>query len=377
MLNDNYHSGMSGGRPGTTFIERTRGARKIIVVDFGFLGDSVHLVPALWEIKRHYEGAELHTLSASVGAELLQMAPCVDRPWAFPLTAKSPPWWKHWDILWALRRQRFDVAFNFSGSDRSILATGFIGARRALGFEAGRRHFWNAWLVSDWVKRGTRELPVYEQRRRVLAARGFSLQPARFDLRLPEEARKWAQETIPQNSAHLSINASSTPLNEWPLENWIQLAKALLAADGALFLSATAGANRREQQRLAALATAVDDQRLVCLPGTTIARLAAILQRSRLHLGADSGVLHLAMALGVPTMAFFRDRGGLKEWMPVGEQHRQFIAPCRCLKENRTDCLTAGRACCLASISAGPVAAEALRRIKASIDRQQAAAPGE
>ena len=119
---------MPAGPNMPSFLERTRAAAKIIVIDFGFLGDSVHLVPALWEIKRHYAGAQLHVLSAKVGAELLALAPCVDRPWAFPLTAKSPPWWKHWDILLALRRQRFGAAFNFAGSDRSLFASAFIGA---------------------------------------------------------------------------------------------------------------------------------------------------------------------------------------------------------------------------------------------------------
>jgi ADP-heptose:LPS heptosyltransferase len=354
---------MPAGQAMHSFLERTRAAAKIIVVDFGFLGDSVHLVPALWEIKRHYAGAQLHTLSASVGAELLAMAPCVDRPWAFPLTAKSPPWWKHWDILWALRRQRFDVAFNLSGSDRSIFTTAFMGAPWSLGFEAGRRHFWNGWLVSDWVQRGSRDLPVFEQRRQVLAARGFDLQPARFDLRVAEEARQWARQTMPENVAHLSINAS-TPLKEWPLENWIALAKALLAADGALHLAASASANPREQDRLAALAKGVDNKRLICLAGPSLSQLAAVLQRSRLHLGGDSGVLHLATALGVPTLSVVRDHAGLKEWMPVGEQHRQFVAGCRCIAENRADCLTAGKASCLASISAGQVAEEALRQLR-------------
>ena len=88
----------------THFYEQTRSARKIIVVDLGFLGDSVHLVPALWEIKAHYPEVQLHTLSATVGAELLALAPCVDRAWAFPLTPQSPRWWKHRDILSALRR---------------------------------------------------------------------------------------------------------------------------------------------------------------------------------------------------------------------------------------------------------------------------------
>jgi ADP-heptose:LPS heptosyltransferase len=351
---------MPAGPTMRSFLERTRAAAKIIVIDFGFLGDSVHLVPALWEIKRHYAQAQLHTLSATVGAELLALAPCVDRPWAFPLTAKSPPWWKHWDILWALRRQRFDAAFNFTGSDRSLFATAFIGAPWTLGCETGRGHFWNTWLVSDWVQRGPRELPVFEQRRQVLAASGFSLQPARFDLRLPEEARRYAQEKIPENTVHLSINAS-TPVKEWPLENWIALAKTLLAADVSLHLAATGSALPREQARLAALAKAVDHPRLVCLAGPSIARLAAVLQHSRLQIGADSGVLHLAMALGVPTLAVLRDHAGLKEWLPVGPRHRHLAAECRCLKENRTDCLTAGKAACLAAISASRVAEEALR----------------
>jgi ADP-heptose:LPS heptosyltransferase len=359
---------MPAGPNMPSFLERTRAAAKIIVIDFGFLGDSVHLVPALWEIKRHYAGAQLHVLSAKVGAELLALAPCVDRPWAFPLTAKSPPWWKHWDILLALRRQRFGAAFNFAGSDRSLFASAFIGAPWTLGVEVGRSHFWKGWLVSDLVERATREVPVFEQRRLALAAGGFSLQPARFDLRVPEEARQWARQTVPENLTHLSINAASTPLNEWPLQNWIELVRNLLAADGSLHLAATSSAQPREQARVAALAKAVDNKRLMCLTGPSIAQLAAVLQRSHLHIGADSGVLHLAMSLGVPTLALFRDRGGLKEWMPVGPQHRQFVAKCRCLKENRTDCLAAGQASCLASISAGQVAEEAWSRSSRSID---------
>jgi heptosyltransferase I len=351
-----------------SFLERTRAAAKIIVIDFGFLGDSVHLVPALWEIKRHYPAAQLHTLSATVGAELLALAPCVDHAWAFPLTAKSPPWWKHWSILWALRRHKFDVAFNFTGSDRSLFATAFIGAPRALGLRGKRRHFWSNRLVSDWVQRGTQEQPVFEQRRQVLAVSGFSLQPARFDLRVPEEARQYAEEKIPLNTVHLSINASA-PVKEWPLENWIALAQTILTADGSIRLAASGSAHPREQARLTAFAEAVQSSRLLCLPGLSIARLAAVLQRSRLQIGGDSGVLHLAMALGVPTLTVARDHAGLNEWMPVGPEHRQFVAECRCLKEGRTDCLAAGKASCLASISAGLVANETISRLQGSVAR--------
>jgi heptosyltransferase I len=339
---------MAAGPMTRSFLERTRAARRIIVIDYGFLGDSVHLTPALWAIKENYPAAELHTLSATVGAELLKLAPCVDRPWAFPLTGKSPPWWKHSDLLRALRRQRFDAAFNFTGSDRSLFGMAFIGAPCALAFQPDRKHFWLRLLRAEWVARGSRELPVYEQRRQLLAAGGLSLGVPRFDFQVPAAAIQWAQTSVPANSIHLSINAT-TAGQEWPLEHWIDLAKRLLAADQSTHLAATASAKPREQERLGALAKSVADSCLRCLQGPDIAQLSAVLQRCRLQIGADSGVLHLAMALGVPTLTVFRQ--GREEWAPVGGSHRYIVAPCRCISENRDDCRIAGRSSCLAGIS--------------------------
>ncbi|MGP8200425.1 MAG: glycosyltransferase family 9 protein [Limisphaerales bacterium] len=349
---------MSAGRSAPGFLERTRAAKKVVVVDFGFLGDSVHLVPALWEIKRHYPEAQLHTLSAQVGAELLRLAPCVDRVWAFPLTPKSPAWWRHWGILLALRRERFDAAFNFSGSDRTIFVTTLVGARRTLAHEAGRKHFWNHWLPVDWVGRAARDLPVFEQRRQVLAAGGFALEGPRFDLRVPGEDRQWAENDMADRPVHFSISAS-TPVKEWPLENWIGLAQMLAQKRPSIRMVATAGSNPREQARLGELAKAADGAQLQCLQGLNIARLAALLQRCRLHIGADSGALHLALALGTPTLTVFRRHDGLAEWMPAGKEHRHIIADCRCINENRSDCLRPGRASCLASITPAQVCGQA------------------
>ena len=335
----------------SSFCERSRAARKILVVDLGFLGDSVHLVPALWEIKRHYPAAELHTLSAPVGAEVLQMAPCVDRPWAFPLSAPSPPWWRHWDLLLALRHERFDLAFNFSGADRTLFVTALTGAKWRVAVAGGRQHFWSPWLVREQAPRPSSELPVYEQRRQTLAACGLELAAPRWDLRLPETAVCWAEARVPAGAIHFSINAS-TPLKEWPMEHWIELARCLLAGAPSTRIIATGSANAREQERLRSLVAGVGDDRLPVLPsGMTIAELAAALQRCRVHLGADSGVLHLAMALGVPTLALFRDYAGTAEWLPRGQPHKHLLAPCPCANVKVPPCAGEGKALCLARIT--------------------------
>jgi ADP-heptose:LPS heptosyltransferase len=333
------------------FYERSRAARKILVVDLGFLGDSVHLVPALWEIKRHYPAAELHTVSAPVGAEVLRMASCVDRPWAFPLGSPSPTWWRHWDLLLALRRERFDAAFNFSGADRTLFVTALAGARWSVAVAGGRKHLWKTWLVRDQAPRPSAELPVYEQRRQTLTACGFELAAQRWDLRVPETAARWAEARVPAGAVHFSINAS-TPLKEWPLEHWIELARRLLAKKESARIIATGSASAREQERLQSLATGVGDNRLAVLPsGMTIAELAAALQQSRMHVGADSGVLHLALALGVPTVALFRDYAGTLEWLPRGPAHKHLLALCPCANQKNPPCAKNNKALCLARIT--------------------------
>ncbi len=354
---------MSGGTGAGSFLERTRGARKIIVVDLGFLGDSVHLVPALWEIKRNYPEAELHTLSAVLGAETLKLAPCVDRAWAFPLTEKSPPWWKHWDILKALRNESFDVAINLSGSDRSIFITAATGARHRLGYEAGRRHFWNRWLIPDWVPRRSREVPIFEQRRQVLSASGFQLESPRFDLRVPGEDRRWALENVPENAIHLSINAS-TPLKEWPMRHWATLSNMLARKQPPNFVIATVSLKPREQQRLAELTSSSGGKMVKAFSGLSLGRLAAALERCSAHVGADSGVLHLAMALGIPTVSIFRQYEGINEWRPSGRAHGGVVSACPCGGTPLGQCLESQEPKCLAGISPEQIFAE-INRVRA------------
>jgi ADP-heptose:LPS heptosyltransferase len=335
---------------------QTGAAKKVLVVDLGFLGDTIHLVPALWEIKRHYPGCALHVLTSTVGAEVLQLAPCADRAWGVELYPAKRTLRQQWQVLRSLRRERFDAAFNFSGADRTILMTALAGARWKLGHEAGRKHWWNRWLIPNWVPRQSSENPVYEQRRAVLAACGFELAPPRFDLRVPEPAKAWAAAHVPQGALHFSISAS-TFLKEWPLPHWIELARGLLRDNPQLRITATGSADDRERARLRDLAAAISGPGLQTFTGLSVAQLAALLERSRQHVGGDSGVLHLAAALGVPTVAIFREYADMKEWLPRGPQHRHLTAPCACLKQVRESCRSRQTAECLEGISPASVPA--------------------
>jgi ADP-heptose:LPS heptosyltransferase len=334
------------------FYNQTRDARKVIVVDLGFLGDTVHLLPALHELKRNYARAELQVLTSAVGCEVLGLAPGVDRAWAIELSRHKRSLRQQCQVLKALRRERFDVAFNFSGADRTIFMTALTGARWRVAYRGGRPHFWSRWLVPFWIPFIQPTDPVFERRREMLKRCGLELAPARFGLRVPDSACDWAAQ-VAGDAIHFSINAS-THLKEWPLENWIELGKRL-SRESQIKILATGSDNPRERSRLDAFASALGtDVQVFC--GLSIARLAALLSRSSLHVGADSGVLHLAMALGLPTISLFRNYLNLPAWVPRGPQHRSFTANCACFGQKNPPCLKQPMADCLKEIHPDAVA---------------------
>ena len=339
------------------FYSRTRAARKIIVVDLGFLGDTVHLVPALWELKSGYPQAKLHVLTSTVGAEVLRLAPCVDRAWALDMYRETRTLRQQWQVLRALRRERFDVALTFSASDRNLLTTALTGARWRAAQPWGRRHFYSHWLVPYWAPPQDPSRTVYEQRRQMLADCGLPLGPPRFDLEIDPVSRGWAAPHVPDFAMHLSVNASK-PTKEWPLEHYAVLLPLVWAEQPKLQVLASGTAKPAERARLQALATAVKDERLRILPESlSIPQLAAVLERCRLHVGPDSGVLHLAMAVGVPTISFFREQPNYTAFLPVGPKHKVISMPCSCVDGREAPCERTGRAECFAKIEPARVAA--------------------
>lgn len=331
----------------------TRDAHKVIVVDLGFLGDTVHLLPALYELKRNYSHAELHVLTSPVGCELLGLSTCVDRTWPVEMSPRKRSLRQQWQVLRQARREQFDVAFNFSGADRTIFMTALTCARSRVAYRGGRSHFWSRWLIPDWIPFIEPTGPVFERRREMLKLCGLQLNPPRFDLRIPESARDWALAEVPNDAVHYSINAS-THLKEWPLENWIELGKQMIANSN-LAIIATGSENPREQSRLNAFARALGP-RVQIYWGLPIARLAASLSRCSLHVGADSGVLHLAMAIGLPTISLFRNYASLRGWLPRGPEHRSFTVDCSCVGRRHAPCQAQPVAACLKAIEPDAVA---------------------
>ncbi len=346
------------------FYALTRDAARILVIEPGQLGDTIHLLPALWDLRHNYSRAEIHVVCSPVGAEILGMAGCVDRLWVLEQSRAKRSLSGQLEVLRALRKLRFDASINFGDHDRNVIHAAFVSAKHRLCF-GNCRHFWSRWCIRHWISARDPSMPVYDQRRRFLAEAGFPVDKApRFGLRPPESAEAWAEANLASASVHLSINASS-PFKEWPIRQWADLAIRLRESGHSIVVTATS--DPREGERAAKLALKVGMENPQFLVGLDIPKLAALLSRCRLHIGADSGALHLAMALGLPTVGVFRDYPGRSEWTPAATPHRQVSRPCPCVGRLQDNCRDSGQASCLAGIPPEEVFAECRKLLEGEI----------
>jgi ADP-heptose:LPS heptosyltransferase len=88
----------------------------------------------------------------------------------------------------------------------------------------------------------------------------------------------------------------------------------------------TCAGNERETTKMSALLATLNFQPWRIFAGELdLLELAALVQASDLHLGGDSGGLHVAWMTGVPTVTWFRRYDGLADWQPVGDRQRSVI----------------------------------------------------
>jgi len=327
--------------------------KKVLLVDLGFLGDTVHTIPAIRGLA--LSGIRVDIMTTPVGAELLSLVPEMGKIWVAPLRKPSPPPWKNLGTLFSIRRENYDAAITFVGSDRNLFCAAASGARERIAHLTGRNSSLARWGLTRTLATRDRSFPVFEQRLSVLKELGWTGRDPGWDWAIPAADKTWARDSVKSPALHLSINAASSPLNEWPLDDWASTLRQIWKVRPEIHVVATGAGSERESARLGDLHALVNDSRLKILPDRhLISRLAALLQAVDLHLGLDSGVLHLAMALGKPTVSLFRESMGRPGWAPRGQQHRVLVRSCSCQRSGRSDC-DGGRAKCLAEIAPSEV----------------------
>jgi ADP-heptose:LPS heptosyltransferase len=291
--------------------------QRLLVVETLYLGDLIHALPLVQALRARFPAARLEVLVRAAHAPLMAQVAAIDETLVMdPAQHRRPGGLLR--LVGQLRQRRYDLVLNPGASDRATILTWLSGGAQRIGRlnRNGSRRLW-PWLHDVVVSRPWGAEPMHVQK---LAAFRDALQlPAvpGFGLARPPRLAARAAPYL-----HLSPCASED-IRSLPPATVVALLQGLRRRHPALELVVSGGPSVRERERLAVIREGLDDPAVVFLPGTLgLVELAALIGHAVLHLGPDSGPLHLARALDTPAVACFLFKDASAEWMPVGARYR-------------------------------------------------------
>ncbi len=210
-----------------------------------------------------------------------------------------------------LRAAGYDVALDLQGAVRSAMVARWSRATRILG-EAAPREPLARRLFTELVP--TRGVHVIEQAGEVAGVLVQSSLPLDLPL-LPrdERAEAWARAHVPPQDFVLLSPGAGWGAKRWPLERYAAVARGLAARGMGVVVNAS------PSERALGEALAQQSGAMVLEPA--LGQLLAVLRRASLAVAGDTGPLHLAAALGVPTVGIFGPTDPLRN----GPFHGDFL----------------------------------------------------
>ncbi|MEE2698993.1 MAG: glycosyltransferase family 9 protein [Pseudomonadota bacterium] len=137
---------------------------------------------------------------------------------------------------------------------------------------------------------------------------GLSEQPPSPKVWIPDRARTAAIKLIPEGSLVLAIGPTANwSAKTWRPDHFIDLLERLTRSDG-LFPSARIALFGRDDERplVIRIIESIPKERCIDLVGKIdLIEVGACIERSDFYIGNDSGLMHLAAAVGIPTLGLF------------------------------------------------------------------------
>ncbi len=303
---------------------------KILIVKLSAFGDIIHTLPALDDLLKQREVSEVHWLVDTRYAFVTEIFPPQVKIHQIDLN-DSHQWRQTWRTIRSLRKEHFDVVFDLQGLIKSGVIARLIG-HHVFGIDPQYvREKLNRYFVHP-VHFDPDEKHVVQQSRRVAGAP------------FCKDWRQIPDSSIPYREPHILLTsimeqAATTTLKAWHLESgsyvWLHLGggwetkklpvgiwetlanKLSISGITPLLGWGNEREHRTAQQVKNSIPTAfMHEKRLDMMS------LCGVLLRAKAVVGADTGIVHLAAALGVPTVSLW---GPSASWRsgPLGGTNRQ------------------------------------------------------
>jgi heptosyltransferase-3 len=320
--------------------------RRVLVVRLRSIGDAVLATPALYALRRFLPQARIDILLEEWVAPVLDGLQMVDNC----ITVERGNLASRARVARQLRATRYDVAYNLHGGTTATFLTRASGAINRVGYAAyrySRLHnhlapspleLWNqpqAHSVEQQLALiGWTGVPVTDRPPTCLAVTPEAIESVAARLR--------AARLDEEKPIALIHPAAAFESKQWDTKNFARIADTL--ATRGFAIAAVAAPNEVE-----VTAALIKDSHasLVALTDLELPEVTALAARSHLFVGNDSGIAHIAAAVGVPSVVIFGS-SNVAHWRPWTNAPSEVVreempcAPCpgyTCSEFDQPECI--------------------------------------
>ena len=278
---------------------------RLLVVLPNWFGETLFATPFLRALRQQLPQAFIATLGWPKCKEVLLHNPHVNELIDYDEHGRHRTPWGTWCLVSALRQRTFDTAFIL----RKSLSRSLFLAAAGIPTQVGFANLKSGWLLAHRVPPASSPQHKASSYLPLLEAVGLSVLPGPYEYTVSEEERRDARQRLSAQQVDLNSRplvvlhpGANWPHKRWSPERFAALADRLIETQR-VHVMITGGPD--DGQLAEALKSAMRQPATVLAGQTTLRQLGAYLEQAHLVVSNDTGVLHIAAALGRPIAALY------------------------------------------------------------------------
>jgi lipopolysaccharide heptosyltransferase II len=304
--------------------------KRVLVVRLRSIGDMVLTTPSLIALRRFLPDAQIDILLEDWVAPVLEGFDAVDNVLTVSRTSKK----SRFETARAIRRNKYDVAFNLHGGTTATFFVRVSGARHRVGYSHYSYKFLYNHLLSSSIDFWHRK--IIHSAEQQLALLGFTGVPVvdkpKSRLNVTEKARHSIEEKLKSQIANsesqiaLLHPVAAFDTKQWSTENFARIAE-FLSEKGFQVAAVATKKEREVLENLKKLANAP----ILTFDDLSLPEITALASRSSIFVGNDSGIAHIAAAVKTPSVVVFGS-SNINHWRPWTDAPHEIVyekLPCQ------------------------------------------------
>ena len=300
--------------------------KKILIMKNCCLGDILMSTPMVRELKDNFSSARIHYMVGPWSKEALKGNPHLERVIDHIVFLKNRTLWNKIGRLQSLRKEKYDLLFILDTGIISMLTGFLIGAQFRVGFDLCHQGFLLTHRIPRTLKDNKHEVEWYLD-----LLRGIGLKPKtkKMEFFPSKEDERTACEFFHKHRLSEKdliigigpgggINPFTTlTTKQWGKEQYASLADRLIEDFGAKIIFF---GDKRDRLLVKTLKEKVHNKNIDATGKFGLGETAALIKKCKLFVTNDSGLMHLASAIGCPTLSIFGPSLS-KYTAPLGQEH--------------------------------------------------------